>query len=94
MTRSTRVVFPEFFQPTMPMRRGGLATSGLGSEQRACLFQIRRCIDVEEGIDGGAADFHGTEVGDRASLRICEAVQRKHILLELLGERIGKLNAP
>ena len=94
MRRSTSVVLPEFFQPTMPMSRGGSATRGLGGEQRARLLEIGRRIDVEERIDVRAADLHGTEVGNRAALRIGEAMQRAHILLERLGERLGKFEAP
>src|SRR5688572_8129783 len=94
MSRSTSVVLPEFFHPTMPTNMGGLPTGRLACKEGARLFEVGWGIDVEERIDVRAADDYGREVGDSAPLRVGEAVQRAHVLLQRLGDGAYQVGAP
>src|SRR5690349_8717005 len=67
ISRSTSVVLPEFFQPTMPTKTGGLATGVLGLEKCARRLEVGGRVDVEERVDAGAADLDRAEVGHDAA---------------------------
>ena len=78
MRRSTSVVLPEFFQPTMPMSGGASATRRSAGEQRTRLLEVGRRIDIEERIDAARRRcLDRAEVGDGAALRVGEAVHAR-----------------
>src|ERR1700681_1022263 len=78
--RSMSVVLPEFFQPTIPISGGPLATRLLRREKCARFLQILRRVHVEERIDRLAADLHERKIDDDAALRHGEAMHGANAL--------------
>src|ERR1700738_4668326 len=88
------VVLPEFFQPTIPISGGPLATPPLRREKSARFLQILRRVHVEERINRLAADLHDRKIDDDTALLHGEAMHGANTLAQRFGQCIRQRDAP